>query len=132
MKKSIIISTIALSFSLGTVNATPVSSTHNTVENVKYFKVNSFCVSIALGDIDTVMKLLSLGEDVNQVSNGMTPAMYAAKFNRTEILELLINHGADLKTRNDKKMTAAKYAEIHGAEKAAVIIERALAVKKEK
>lgn len=132
MKKSIIISAIALSFSLGTVNATPVSSTLNTVENVKYFKVNSFCVSIALGDIDTVMKLLSLGEDVNQVSNGMTPAMYAAKFNRTEILELLIVHGADLKTKNSKRMTAAKYAEIHGAKDAAIIIEEALSTKKKK
>jgi len=132
MKKSIIISAIALSFSLGTVNATPVSSTLNTVENVKYFKVNSFCVSIALGDIDTVRKLLSLGEDVNQISNGMTPAMYAAKFNRTVILELLIKHGADLKTRNNKKMTAAKYADIHGADEAAVIIEKALTIKKKK
>jgi hypothetical protein len=132
MKKSIIISAIALSFSLGTVNASPVSSSLNTVENAKYFKVNSFCVSIALGDIDTVMKLLSLGEDVNQVSNGMTPAMYAAKFNRTEILELLIKHGANLKARNLKKMTAAKYAEIHGAEEAAVIIEKALVAEKKK
>lgn len=132
MKKSIIISAIALCFSLGTVNATPLNSTPNTLESVRYFKVNSFCVSIALGDIDTVMKLLSLGEDVNQISNGMTPAMYAAKFNRTEILELLIIHGADLKAKNSKKMTAAKYAEIHGATNAGLIIKETLASKKKK
>ena len=132
MKKSIIISAIALCFSLGTVNATSLTSTDYTLVNVRYFKVNSFCVSIALGDIDTVMKLLSLGEDVNQVSNGMTPAMYAAKFNRTEILELLIIHGADLKAKNSKKMTAAKYAKIHGATDAAVIIKETLAEKKKK
>ncbi|WP_158843915.1 ankyrin repeat domain-containing protein [Algibacter sp. L1A34] len=132
MKKSIIISAIALCFSLGTVNATPVTSTDYTLVNVRYFKVNSFCVSIALGDIDTVMKLLSLGEDVNQVSNGMTPAMYAAKFNRTEILELLIIHGADLKAKNSKKMTAAKYAKIHGATDAGLIIKETLAEKKKK
>ena len=132
MKKSIIISAIALCFSLGTVNATPSTSIPNTLENVRYFKVNSFCVSIALGDIDTVMKLLSLGEDVNQTSNGMTPAMYAAKFNRTEILELLIIHGADLKAKNSKKMTAAKYAEIHGATDAVLIIKETLAEKKKK
>ena len=132
MKKSIIISAIALCFSLGTVNATPSTSIPNTLENVRYFKVNSFCVSIALGDIDTVMKLLSLGEDVNQTSNGMTPAMYAAKFNRTEILELLIIHGADLKAKNSKKMTAAKYAEIHGATDAGLIIKETLAEKKKK
>ncbi|MDN3666721.1 ankyrin repeat domain-containing protein [Algibacter miyuki] len=132
MKKSIIISAIALSFTFGTAHATPFTSTDNAPEIVRYYKVNSFCVSIALGDIDTVMKLLSIGEDVNQVSNGMTPAMYAAKYNRTEILELLIKHGANLKAKTAKKMTAAKYAEIHGADEAAQIIKTALVENKKK
>lgn len=132
MKKSIIISAIALCFSLGTVNASPVNPSSYTLEQVKNSKVNSFCVSIALGDINMVTKLLSFGEDANRFSNGMTPAMYAAKFNRTEILELLIEHGADLKTKNAKRMTAVKYAKIHGAKDAEFMIKETLASQKKK
>lgn len=129
MKKTIIISAIALCFSMATVNA---KTTNFNVENhivVKLFKVNSFCVSIAKGDIETVKKLLALGEDVNQISNGMTPVMYAAKYNRIDILELLIANGADLKAKSDKKMTAADYAKLHGATDAQAIIEQVLSKK---
>lgn len=114
---------------MGTINA---STYHVNTENypvVAAFKVNSFCVSIAKGDIETVQKLISLGEDVNQKSNGMTPVMYAAKYNRTEILKLLIARGADLKTKSDKKMTAADYAKLHGATEAHAIIEETLSKK---
>jgi len=132
MKKSIVISAIALCFSLSTVNATPVKPTHNTPKPVAYYKANSFCVSIAFGEIDTVMKLLTFGEDVNRFSNGMTPAMYAAKYNRTDILELLVAYGADLKIKNAKRMTAIKYAKIHGAKDAEVFIKKAIASKNKK
>lgn len=133
MKKTIIISAIALCFSIVSVNATPLTSSTTTYETAAFFKVNSFCVSIAKGDIDTVKKLLKRGEDVNEKSNGMTPVMYAAKFNRTEILKLLISQGANLKAKSDKGMTAAKYAELHGAHDAEAIIKDALAkIKKDK
>ncbi|WP_370476941.1 ankyrin repeat domain-containing protein [Tamlana flava] len=126
MKKTIIISAIALCFSVAFLNATPEHSTKNY--NVEaYFKVNSFCVSIAKGDLETVQKLIARGADVNAKSNGMTPVMYAAKFNRTDILRLLITHGADLNAKSDKKMTALKYAELHGAKDAAKIIKKTLA-----
>tara|TARA_R110002050_G_scaffold104052_5_gene213277 strand:+ start:43002 stop:43403 length:402 start_codon:yes stop_codon:yes gene_type:complete len=133
MKKTIIISAIALCFSIVSVNATPLSKmvNTNTVESY-YFKVNSFCVSIAKGDVETVKKLLARGENVNEKSNGMTPVMYAAKYNRTEILKLLIAKGADLKAKSDKGMTAAKYAQLHGAHEAKVIIKEALVAKKKK
>lgn len=129
MKKSIIITAIALSFSIATVNAKTITETVNhPTETV--FKVNSFCVSIAKGDFETVKKLIERGADVNEKSNGMTPAMYAAKYNRTDILELLISKGANLKVRSDKKMTAIKYAELHGAKEAATIIKENLLKKK--
>ncbi|TNJ44630.1 ankyrin repeat domain-containing protein [Tamlana fucoidanivorans] len=130
MKKTIIISAVALCFSLSTVNATssPVASNDFKVE--AFFKVNSFCVSIAKGDFETVKKLIDRGADINQKSNGMTPAMYAAKFNRVEILKLLIAEGANLKVRSEKKKTAADYAKLHGADEALIIIEEALAKKK--
>ena len=64
MKKTIIISAIALCFSIVSVQATPVNSTVN-YEVGAIFKVNSFCVSIAKGDLGTVQKLISRGADVN-------------------------------------------------------------------
>ncbi|OEK09064.1 hypothetical protein A8C32_14350 [Flavivirga aquatica] len=130
MKKTIIITAIALCFSILTVNAKPIIENTNTSHVEAVFKVNSFCVSIAKGDIETVKKLIARGADVNEKSNGMTPAMYAAKFNRTEILKLLISKGANLKTRSNKKMTAAQYAKLHGATDAIVIIKEALSKKK--
>ena len=60
----------------------------------------------------------------------MTPVMYAAKFNRTDILKLLIANGANLKAKSDKGLTAIKYADLHGAHEAKAIIKEALAKKK--
>ncbi len=133
MKKTIIISAIALCFSIVSVNATPINKTVKTnIEKYYSIKVNSFCVSIAKGDVETVKKLLARGEDVNKKSNGMTPVMYAAKYNRTEILKLLIAKGANLKAKSDKGMTAVKYAELHGAKEAKAILKEAIASKKKK
>ncbi|GGZ82076.1 ankyrin repeat domain-containing protein [Algibacter mikhailovii] len=132
MKKTIIISAIALCISFVSVNAKTDNSTIKNYDVEAFFKVNSFCVSIAKGDLETVQKLISRGADVNERSNGMTPVMYAAKFNRVDILNLLIENGANLKIKSDKKMTAADYAELHGASDALAIIEKATAKKKKK
>lgn len=132
MKKSIIITAIALCFSIATVNAKPITNNINNTNAEFVFKVNSFCVSIAKGDLETVRKLIDRGADVNEMSNGMTPVMYAAKFNRTDILKLLITQGANLKARSAKKMTALQYAELHGATDAAAIVKEALSKSKKK
>lgn len=132
MKKTIILSAMAMCLSFVSVDATNETPTtdFNTVE--AYFKVNSFCVSIAKGDYDTVKKLIDRGADVNAKSNGMTPAMYAAKFNRHEILVLLIDNGANLKAKCDKGKTAKKYAELHGAHDALAVIDENTSKKKKK
>ena len=126
MKKTIIISAMALCFTFVTAYAKTSKQqvAHYSVESV--FKVSPFCVSIAKGDIETVIKLIELGADVNQKSNGMTPVMYAAKFNRTEILKLLISKDAKLKLKSDKGKTALDYAELHGATDAEAILKEAL------
>lgn len=67
-------------------------------------------MSIVKGDLETVRKLIQFGADVNSTSNDMTPAMYAAKYNRVEILELLVKHGAHLATKTTKGLTAMDYA----------------------
>lgn len=88
--------------------------------------LSSFCKAVVKGDIETVRRLIALGEDVNQKSLGMTPAILAARYNKAEILELLIAHGANLKIRSDKGYTAKKYAELSNATDALEVINAAL------
>ncbi|MDU8885270.1 ankyrin repeat domain-containing protein [Yeosuana sp. MJ-SS3] len=126
MKKTIIISAMAVCLSIVNVNANSSSESFNDNTTVATFKVSAFCLSVVKGDYDTVKKLIDLGTDVNSRSNGMTPAMYAAKFNRTEILELLIANGANLKVKSDQGWTAKKYAELSNANEAVSVIENAL------
>ena len=125
MKKTIIISAIALCFSLVS-NAKTVSEIDNSYPVESVFNVNPLCASIVKGDFETVRKLVDLGVDINEKSQGMTPAMYAARYNQVDILEYLIEHGAKLKTKSDRGLTAKKYAEISKANGAISVLEDAL------
>jgi len=78
-------------------------------------EINSFCKAIMQGDIDTVKRLIELGEDVNQKSLGMTPAIFAARYNKAEILEVLITHGADLTIKSNNGWAIEKYAKLSNA-----------------
>ncbi|WOD42352.1 ankyrin repeat domain-containing protein [Hwangdonia lutea] len=127
MKKTIIISAIALCFSVVSVNAKSMNETVKDYSVEAVVQVSPFCVSIAKGDLETVKKLISLGADINKKSNGMTPVMYAAKYNRTDILKFLIAKGAKLKTKCPKGLTAVKYAERSNAKEALAILKDALA-----
>ncbi len=89
-------------------------------------EINSFCKAIMKGDIETVKSLIALGEDVNQKSLGMTPAIFAARYNQAEILELLIEKGANLKLKCDKGRTAKEYAKLSNAKEALAVIEAKL------
>ncbi|MFV0564243.1 MAG: ankyrin repeat domain-containing protein [Flavobacteriaceae bacterium] len=126
MKKTIITLAVTACFSATTLYANPSALQPKPFKTETVFKVNAFCVSIAKGDLETVKILLARGEDANKKSNGMTPIMYAAKFNRTEILKLLMAEGADLKAKSDKGYTALNYAQMHGAKQAKTVIENAL------
>jgi len=112
MKKSAVIIAIALGFSFTSLNATNDVVSSSTYETTMVKKlVDPFCVSIVKGDFETVKKLVELGQDVNKKSNGLTPAMYAAKYNRLDILKLLIDKGAKLDVKSEKGMTAQQFAE---------------------
>lgn len=88
--------------------------------------VNPFCMAIVKGDADTVKKLIELGSDVNEKSEGMTPLMYAARYNRVDIMKLLIKNGAKIKTRDGKGYTAMKFAKIANAEEAVALLKESL------
>lgn len=119
--------------------ATTVKAESNTIEtsnlattSIVTVKVSAFCNAIMKGDIATVKKLIELGEDVNRKSLGMTPVIFAAKYNKAEILQLLIDNGANVKTKCDKGRTAKKHAELSNAKDALAVIEEALAKSKKK
>jgi len=90
------------------------------------YDLSSFCKAIVKGDVEAVKKLIELGEDVNQKSLGMAPVHFAARYNRAEILEILIANGANLKKRCDKGYTVKKHAELSQATDALRVIENAM------
>lgn len=105
---------------------TPQNNLPMSTITVKDDGLNSFCKAIVKGDLETVKKLIDLGEDVNRKSLGMTPAIIAARYNKAEILELLIANGANLKIRSDNGFTAKKYAEMSNAMEALAVINSAM------
>lgn len=125
MKKTILTVTLGILCVTGSLFASTGTETSNLLldeEVITTVVVNDFCMAIIKGDKDAVEKFIELGENVNQQSNGMTPVMYAARYNRTEILKALIQHGANLKAKSDEGHRALKYAELSGADEAAEII----------
>ncbi|WP_162014354.1 ankyrin repeat domain-containing protein [Kordia algicida OT-1] len=114
--------------SFTTANATEgnnESATTNKVTVTKIVKVNAFCVAISKGDFDTVKKMIQFGENVNKTSNGKTPLMYAARYNRAKIANLLLENGAKLDYKDKNGRTAIDYAKISKATDVKVILENA-------
>ena len=129
MRKTILI------VSMGLLCGTMLPNVHSGLElpevkevskEIGAFEINSFCKAIIKGDVEMVQKMIALGEDVNQKSLGKTPAHYAARYNKPEILELLIQNGANLKKRCDQGYTVKKYAEISQAKEALKVIDAAM------
>lgn len=128
MKKRILTTAVVL---LLAVSGTYAGNNDNqnvlpTSTFVKSDGLSPFCKAVVNGDIETVRKLITLGEDVNQKSLGMTPAILAARYNKAEILELLIDNGANLKIKSDKGYTAKKYAQLSNAKEALEVINSAM------
>ncbi len=121
MKKTIVILGLALvaftnvSFA-STVNTTEVKMETTTINGTP------LCVAIMKGDTDAVKKFIEYGADVNESSNGLTPLMIAARFNKAEIVSLLIAKGARVDTKDEKGFTALKYAEFSKANEAIAVL----------
>ena len=92
----------------------------------KLYKVNSFCKLIQAGNYSAVQSCINKGFDLNRVSNKLTPLMYAARHNRADIVKLLIENGAKLKTQSNNGYTALKWAELSNASESYNLIYDAL------
>jgi ankyrin repeat protein len=125
MKKTAVILALALGFSISNLNAT----NHNFNESkdaimVAPVEVSPICKAAATGDIEEVKRLINNGVDVNEKSNGMLPIHYAAKFNRVEIIKVLITAGSDIYKPCDQGYTPLRMAEISNAKDAAQFLKR--------
>lgn len=116
MKKSIVYFGIALlAFGNAAIASTPENSKLEkiTVSNIR--DVSPLCQAIAKGDYQTVKKMIEFGTDVNYTSRGMTPLMYAARYNKVEIVKLLLENGAKVNLKDEKGFNALKHAELSNA-----------------
>jgi len=112
MKKSVVVLALALGFSISNLNASNeiLSSDVNEVI-VKPVEVSPLCKAVATGNVEEVDKLIKAGADVNAKSNGMQPIHYAAKFNRVELIKVLITAGSEIHTPCDQGYTALRHAQ---------------------
>ncbi|HEX8016982.1 MAG TPA: ankyrin repeat domain-containing protein [Flavobacterium sp.] len=79
-------------------------------------------VAILKGDIQSVLKFIEYGADVNEKSEEMTPLMTAARYNKVEIIKILLAQGAKPGVKNEKGFTALKYAQLSNAAEAVAIL----------
>lgn len=123
MKKSIIYIGIAL-LAFGNVAIASTTEKGKTEKLVitKNKLISPLCQAIAKGDLETVKKMIEFGSDINQTSNGMTPLMYAARYNKVEIVRVLLDNGAKISLKDSKGFTALKHAELSNATDAAELI----------
>ena len=124
MKKTI----AYLGLALVTIGA-PAFTTNavaKTTQNdfLNYGKTTPLCVAIQKGEFDLVKKMVEYGADVNEKSSGMTPLMVAARYNKIDILKYLLANGADIRTKDDKGITALKYAELSLANDAVALLKQ--------
>ena len=69
-------------------------------------------------DIDGVKEALSLGADVNAVDDyGNTALISACMWGYTNIVELLLEYGADINIKNNKGLTALGILKVNHPEK---------------
>jgi ankyrin repeat protein len=91
-------------------------------------EISPFCKAILNGDLQTVEKMIALGENVNRKSLGRTPLIYAARYNQAEIAQTLLEHGADPNIRCDKGYSAIQYAERSKADEVLTVLKNAMKI----
>lgn len=127
--KKLILPLLLCLFAFESVNATtPENLNSNEAVTIKSsYNVSAFFKLIRMGNYEAVKSLIETGENVNKKSNGLTPLMFAARYNKAKIVQLLIDNGAKLKTKSDKgNMTALDMAKRSKAIDAIKVIKKAL------
>lgn len=118
MKKSISILSLALVMLGNVALASNVSNNSSKMAaNYAAYDVNPLCLAISQGDLTKVKEIIAYGVDVNDTtSRGMTPLMYAALYNQSEIVKLLLENGANIYKKDNLGKTALDHAKVNGSE----------------
>lgn len=125
MKKSIVYLGVALVVFANVSLASNVKSSFKTSERVESYETNTpLGFAISKGDIEAVKKFIEYGADVNEVSNGMSPLMIAARYNKVEIIKLLLSKGANINKKDENGFTALKYAQLSNAAEAIQLLKQ--------
>ncbi|OOV13088.1 ankyrin repeat domain-containing protein [Flavobacterium sp. LM4] len=123
MKKSIVYLGVAL---VAFTNVSLASDFKSLNEDKKVitaaYDASPLNVAILKGDLQIVLKFIEYGADVNQISEDMTPLMTAARYNKVEIIKILLAQGAKSGVKNEKGFTALKYAQLSNAAEAVAIL----------
>ncbi|MDC6390195.1 ankyrin repeat domain-containing protein [Maribacter sp. PR1] len=85
--------------------------------------ISSLCKAAMQGDVEKVRSLIATGEKVNEKSLGMTPAMYAARYNKPEVLKILMLNQANLNIKSDQGYTVKEYAKMSKATQVLAILD---------
>ncbi len=125
MKKTIVYLGVALLAFANVSFASNSNSLNATKSIVLSYDATPLGIAISKGDIDAVKKFIVYGTDVNEKSNGMTPLMIAARYNKIEIIKFLLSNGAQLDAKDEKGFTALKYAELSSANDAIQLLKKA-------
>ncbi|MDE0535561.1 ankyrin repeat domain-containing protein [Tenacibaculum sp. L6] len=123
--KKFVLTALAIALSFGTITAStsfeaPVKTTIESPD------VSTFCKLIRAGNFEAVKAMADNGTDINRKSVGLTPLMFAARYNKADIVQLLIDSGAKLKVKSERGYTALEYAKMSKAHEAYKIIAAAL------
>lgn len=125
MKKSAVVLALALGFSICNLNATnDILVSESNEVTVKTLEVSPLCKAVATGNVEEVNKLIKAGADVNAKSNGMMPIHYAAKYNRVELIKILITAGSEIHKPCDLGFTALGHAKLSKAKDAELFLKR--------
>lgn len=110
-------------------SASATEYTSNTLTSIEQ-SVNSldtFFKAIKDGDYNSVKTLLESGQKVNEKQKGLTPLMFAARYNRHKIAKLLIGFGADMKAVSTNGIyTPLKMARLSKSKETYYVIKAAL------
>ncbi|MGB7393515.1 MAG: ankyrin repeat domain-containing protein [Pricia sp.] len=118
MRKSVIVFGILFGLMTGNVNANVNLIDKNPRLQPKSIQnVAPLSLAIVQNDYRTVQRFLELGcnIEVRDKTMGMTPLMYAARYNNVPLLKLLVAKGASVGEISKLKLTALQYAEYANA-----------------
>ena len=125
MKRPIIYLGVALIATANVLLASNVHTFSNVTNRMEHYEnVTPLCNAIFKGDIESIKKFVEYGADVNEKSNGLTPLMIAARYNKVEIIKFLLAKGANSKEKDDNGYTALKYAELSNANEAIQLLKQ--------